>query len=145
MENKKLENQYDAEGRAITSVSKKSKLDEAIAWARDMAYAGFYNLSLDEEQRYENIANWLEDYKDYRNANFDLSQVADNRYIEGYTQGIEDFAEKLSEVCHEESFEVHLSPGHFTAGIKAEVLTLDGVAEIIWDVAEQLKEGAVDG
>ena len=51
----------------ITSVSEESKLDETIAWARDMAYAGFENLSLVEEQRYENIANWLEDYKDVIN------------------------------------------------------------------------------
>ena len=67
MENKKLENQYDAEGRTVTSVSEESKLDEAIAWARDMAFASFVSLSLFEEQRFENVANWLEDYKDVIN------------------------------------------------------------------------------
>ena len=55
----------------ITSVSEESKLDEAIEWARDMAYAGFCNLSLVEEQRYENIANWLEELKDIKAGGVD--------------------------------------------------------------------------
>lgn len=65
-------------------------------------------------------------------------------FKDGYAKALEDFAEKLSNVCCEESFEVRFGTGHFDAGIKADVLTLDGVTEIIWDVAEQLKEGGAD-
>lgn len=66
-------------------------------------------------------------------------------YDDGYTKAIEDFAQRISEVCEEQSFRVNLGSGHFNAGIKTDILTFDGVAEIICDVAEQLKEGGVDG
>lgn len=116
----------DAEGRVVAS--KESKLDEAIKWARDLAYGDISdNIEWDIAQRYENVANWLEDYKDYRNANFDLSQVADNRYKDGYAKAIQDFAEALT-------------PRLTDAIYQKDV---EGMRNLINDVAEQLKEGGV--
>lgn len=123
----------DAEGRTITSVSEIDKLNETIAWARDMAYGDIFDdIGWYEAQRYEKVANWLEDYKDYRNANFDLSQVADNRYIEGYTQGIEDFVDKVEFVVGAEDRDIYCKE------------IVKEVAEQLKEVAEQLKEGSAD-
>ena len=76
----------------------------------------------------------------YDAPEFDLEK----NNVEIRNKAIDDFAEKLSEVCDEQSFEVSLGAGHFTAGLYADVLTLDGLAEIICDVAEQLKKGDAD-
>lgn len=52
-------------------------------------------------------------------------------------KAIDEFAEELCNVCFEESLEVTINDI-----IKADVLTLDGVTEIIMEIAEQMKEGA---
>lgn len=61
-------------------------------------------------------------------------------YDEGYNKAIDDFAERISKLCNEQSFRVNIGSGHFGAGYKADILTLSGLTEIICDVAEQLKE-----
>lgn len=57
-----------------------------------------------------------------------------------YNKAIDEFAEKLSNECFEQSMTVV-----FENRVRADVLTLDGVTEIIFEIAEQLKTGGIDG
>lgn len=119
--------------RIITSVSKESKLDEAINWARDMAYGDLCDMSLVTAQRYENIANWLEDYKR-------INKFNDGYYKAGYTKAIDDFAEKIRDICSNHSIGVDSKNNN-------ELLYAhkDGTwHSLIDDVVEQLKEGGVE-
>lgn len=55
-------------------------------------------------------------------------------------KAIDEFAEKLSNECFEQSMTVV-----FENRVRADVLTLDGVTEIIFQIAQQLKAGGTDG
>jgi hypothetical protein len=67
--------------------------------------------------------------------NFDVDEDSYNSgFKDGFLMAIDEFAEKLCDVFSEEYGEVTVN------GIKFDVLTLDGATEIIWEVAEQLKE-----
>ena len=55
-------------------------------------------------------------------------------------KAIDEFAEKLCDVCFEESMTVV-----FEDKVKADILTVDGITEIIWELAEQLKAGDKNG
>ena len=55
-------------------------------------------------------------------------------YEDGYAKAIEEFAEKICDVCCEESMTVILENR-----VKADVLTLDGLTEIVWEIAKELK------
>lgn len=128
----------DAEGRVVaTSVSEMDKLDEAIKWARDMAYAGFENLSLVEEQRFENIANWLEELKEMWKSQ---GQVGDFWYSKGYTKAIQDFAESLKEKYEEHNFDLCLRQNDYYSYSNSCMLFESYIDEI----AERMKAGGVE-
>ena len=67
-----------------------------------------------------------------------VNTVADANYKRGYKDGyvkaIEEFAERLCTVCCGESVGVILGNR-----VKADVLTLDGLTEIVWEIAKELK------
>lgn len=54
-------------------------------------------------------------------------------FKDGYAKAIEEFAEKLCDAISEQYANVEVN------GIKFDVLTVDGITEIAWDLAEQLK------
>ena len=83
------------------------------------------------------VANYLEELKQYRAIGTveDVKELARNER----NKAIDEFAEKLCVVCGEASMTVV-----FENRVKADVLTLDGLMEIVMETAEQLKkEGAV--
>lgn len=55
-------------------------------------------------------------------------------------KAIDEFAEKLCDICFEESMTVV-----FEDKVKADILTVDGITEIIWELAEQMKAGVKNG
>lgn len=66
----------------------------------------------------------------------DIKELAKNER----NKAIDEFAEKLSDECFEQSMTVV-----FENRVKADVLTLDGLTEIIFEIAQQLKAGDTDG
>lgn len=57
-------------------------------------------------------------------------------YDDGYAKAIEEFAEKLCDAISEQYANVEVN------GIKFDVLTVDGITEIAWDLADELLKGA---
>ena len=77
--------------------------------------------------------------QEYYEKEFSYNQVYIQGYSDGYEKAIDEFAEKLCEKFTYKSINVLLN------GYETDILTLDGTAEIIVDIAEQMKAGEIDG
>lgn len=58
----------------------------------------------------------------------------DKAYQRGRAEAIDEFAERLSNWCADECFLKSID------GVEAELLTLDGITDMIFELAEKLKE-----
>lgn len=116
-------------------------IDEVIKFCNEKSK----NIKLKvEPQVFIDIADWLELLKWYQQGMEDIPSesgvLPKDVYRAGYNKAIDDFAEKLSDECFEQSMTVV-----FENRVKADVLTLDGLTEIIFEIAQQLKDGDTDG
>lgn len=104
-------------------------IDEAIAKERE------------KSKEHEQLAEWMEELKRRRNLqehNYDnCHNITCRRRCEkdGYNKAIDDFTEKLSNICSENSTNVCFG------GVLCGILTLDNVTDLIFMVSEQLKAG----
>ena len=120
------------------------KIDEAIEKYRNRVkqYKDWDNMK-DIAEEHEQLAEWLELLKWYQQGMEDIPSesgvLPKDVYRAGYIKAIDDFEEKLSDECFEQSMTVV-----FEKRVKADVLTLDGLTEIIFEIAQQLKAGGTD-
>lgn len=87
-------------------------------------------MALDELEQYRAIGT-VKEIKHY----FKENRMAGYKhgYSDGYAKAIDNFAEKLCDAISGQYANVEVN------GIKFDVLTVDGITEIAWDLAEQMK------
>ena len=125
-------------------------IDEAIAKYKEITNAdancpAHCNISCDKcVQESEQLVEWLEELKDYRDKNKmvvridcvkseEFTDIAVKLAKEQYNKAIDDFAEKLKSECREH----YIDCDPYFGGITDSILYEDDIEEI----AEQLKAG----
>ena len=87
---------------------------------------------LQEAEEYVQLAEWLEELKDHREreCNHINEELYDKCYSEGYNKAIDDFTDKIIDLCDDVEFMNRFN---------------DFPATTILEIAEQLREGVEDG
>ena len=77
-----------------------------------------------------NLDDGRKEYVDYKVYNI----IRRGGYLQGRKDAIDEFAERLSNWCVDECFTKSID------GVEAELFTLDGITDMIFELAEKLKE-----
>lgn len=113
-------------------------IDEKILHERKLADYYRNNQLKNEAQEHEQLAEWLEELKEYRKNGMCNSDIC------GYNKAIDDFTKRISEYLGVESATKY---GNKDADQQADsysnIMKYE-IADAIEDVAEQLKKGGVD-
>ena len=93
---------------------------------------------------HEQLAEWLEELKVIKSDGF-TDNLLDMGYTKGYRKAIDDFADKLSKYLDVENATKYGNKNAEQQINSYDTLMKYEIADAIDDVAEQLKEGGIDG
>ena len=90
---------------------------------------------LQEAEEYAQLADWLEELKEYKEHEFDILKkdgelLYKHGILDGYNKAIDDFADKIIDLCDDGEFMNRFN---------------EFPATTILEIAEQLREGVEDG
>lgn len=117
------------------------KIDEAIKFCNEKSK----NIKLKAEpQVFIDIADWLEELKEKRKSFNEIRKAGyGHGYSDGYKKALYELAEDISEKAFENSFKITITDGNGVT-YPVDVVTLDYVSEMVFDLAEQLEDAMTD-